>query len=253
MEIKRLSFAYKNKKVLKDISLTFEKGQITTLMGANGSGKSTLFKLCTRQLRPRLGKITLGGEDIYSIDNKAFARQVAIVHQQNKILGDISVRDLVSYGRQPYSSFMKAPSKEDQEEIDRAIDLCGLKDIENSSIKALSGGQSQRAWIAMAIAQRTQVLFLDEPTTYLDIRYQIEILDLVKRLNQEANTTIIMVLHDINQSIEYSHRLIGLNQGSIAFEGRVKDVLNSENMTQIYGIDLEIKDIEDRKLVLASR
>lgn len=250
MEIKHLSFSYGKSQILKDISLKFKDEKITTVLGANGYGKSTLFKICVRELEADIGKITLNGKDIKDMNTNEFAKKVSIVHQKNKILGDISVRKLVSFGRNPYVSFMRSMSKEDEEYIDEAIELCSLKDISNKSIHKLSGGQVQRAWIAMAIAQKTKVLFLDEPTTYLDIKYQIEILELVKSLNEKLKTTIIMVLHDINQSIEYSDEIIGIYRGKKLFQGNPKLILNEELISQVYDTALEINRIGTRIMVM---
>lgn len=250
MEIKHLSFSYGRHRVLEDLTLRFQRGKITTLLGSNGCGKTTLFKLCTRELKTRQGLIKLDGKNIKDINRKDFAKKVAIVHQQNRISGDITVGELVSYGRNPYLSFMERYSEKDHQEIDRALDLCGLKDIRNKRVLSLSGGQLQRVWIALAIAQKTEILFLDEPTTYLDIKYQIEILELIKKLNQELSTTIVMVLHDINQSIEYSHHIVGMYRGKIEFEGPPEETIEEQWISKIYDTDLEVEEFKDRKIVL---
>ena len=253
MEIKGLNFAYGKNTVIKNLSLEFKQNKITTILGSNGCGKTTLFKLCTRELKPRLGKINIYGENIENIKRKEFAKKVAIVHQQNKINSDITVKELVSYGRNPHIPFMKGLQKEDYDEIEKAIKLCSLEDIQDKKVIHLSGGQLQRAWIAMSIAQKTQILFLDEPTTYLDIKYQIEILNLIKQLNKELSTTIIMILHDINQSIEYSDEIIGLYKGQIEFQGSPDEIITKENISKIYGTPFVIEDIKDRKIVLPRR
>ena len=247
MEIKHLFFSYGKNMVIKDLNLKIEKGKITTLLGANGCGKSTLFKLITRVEKPKMGLITLDGKNIKNIERKEFAKKVAIVRQKNQISGDIRVEELVSYGRNPYLGFMQKPNKDDKDKIEQAIEVCGLEKIRNEKVNSLSGGQVQRAWIAMAIAQDSEILLLDEPTTYLDIKYQVEILKLVKDLGK----TIIMVLHDINQSIEYSDTIVGMMKGKIEFQGKAKEVLTGEKISKIYDTKLKIIDIEDRKYVLA--
>ncbi|MDO5713607.1 MAG: ABC transporter ATP-binding protein [Tissierellia bacterium] len=250
MEIKHVNFSYGKQQVIHDLSISFPRGKITTLLGSNGCGKTTLFKLCTRELTTRRGLIKLDGKNIKDIKRKEFAKKVAIVHQQNRITGDITVRELVSYGRNPYIGFMQRYTEEDYKEVDRAIALCELEEISHKKVLSLSGGQLQRVWLALAIAQNTDILFLDEPTTYLDIKYQIEILKLVRKLNQELGTTIVMVLHDINQSLEYSDYIVGMYQGRIEFQGPPIDTIKEENISKIYDTNLIVETFKNRKIVL---
>ncbi len=247
MDIKHLSFGYTKDLVLNDISLSFEKGKVTTLLGANGCGKSTLFNLCTRNLRPKRGIIELDGQNVFHMKQKEFARKVAIVHQQNRISGDITVRQLINYGRTPYVNVVRPSySDEDLAAVEWAIEKTGLKEVADRPAVALSGGQRQRAWIAMALAQKSEMIFLDEPTTYLDVRYQVELLRLIRSLNTNLGLTIVMVLHDINQALHYSDYLFGLKKGQILFQGAPAEVINEERISSLYGIPLRVGKIDQQ-------
>ena len=251
MKVKNVHFSYGKNKILNGVSFQIEEGKVTTIMGANGCGKSTLFSLMTKNLYPAKGNIFLKGKNILNLNLKEFARKVAIVQQYNTASDDITVESLISFGRTPYKKMMQANSREDEEKIQWAMEVTGLTEYRNREVSRLSGGQRQRVWIAMALAQGTKTLFLDEPTTYLDIRYQIEILKLVKKLNQEYGITIVMVLHDINQAITYSDRIIGLKDGQVLVEGAPEDVITEESIRELYGIKLGVTSIDGRKFVLA--
>lgn len=205
VSVEHLTFHYDNDPpVLRDLSLTIRSGAITTLMGANGCGKSTLLQILTKNLKPDSGTIRFDQAELSAISLKEFARRAAIVHQKNTAPDDLTVERLVAYGRLPYSSIFKAGlDQENQAQVERALALTDLTELRDRRVGALSGGQRQRAFIAMALAQNTKLLFLDEPTTFLDVRYQVEILRLVERLNKEEGITIVMVLHDINQALSY--------------------------------------------------
>ncbi len=250
MEVRNLSFSYGKNKVLRDVFFKIEGGNITTIMGANGCGKSTLFSLMTKNLYPRKGNIFLSGKNIQNLSLKEFARKVSIVHQYNTSSDDITVERLVSFGRTPHMKMMQARTQEDEELIQWAMEVTNVEKYKSREVSRLSGGQRQRVWIAMALAQNTKILFLDEPTTYLDIRYQIEILELIQKLNEEYGITIIMVLHDINQAIHFSQEVIGLKDGMVSFQGNPQEVINREGICDLYGIDLDVREIEGKKFVL---
>lgn len=251
MKVKDLCFSYGKNQVLDGVSFEIKEGKITTIMGANGCGKSTLFSLMTKNLYPKKGNIFLKGKNVQNLNLKEFARKVAIVQQYNTASDDITVEQLVSLGRTPHKKMMQAATSEDEEKVEWAMEVTNLLQYRNREVSRLSGGQRQRVWIAMALAQGTKTLFLDEPTTYLDIRYQIEILQLVQRLNREFNITIIMVLHDINQAIVYSDQVIGLKDGKVLIEGAPQDVITKDSIRELYGIELEVTEVEGQKFVLA--
>lgn len=252
LSIKNLKFSYGDHEVLRGLSAEIKSGAVTTLMGANGCGKTTLLSLLTKNLKPAEGSILLDGQNLVGISLKDFARRAAIVHQKNAAPNDLTVEKLVSYGRLPYSSIFRAGLDEkNQAQVERAMALTGLLPLKDRRIGTLSGGQRQRAFIAMALAQDTKLLFLDEPTTSLDVRYQVEILRLVERLNREQGITIVMVLHDINQALAYSDEVIGLKDGRVAVQGAPEDVIDSDSLQTLYGIRLPVFHAEGRLCVMA--
>lgn len=250
MKVNNLSFSYGDFKVLDNISFEIPKGKITTIIGPNGSGKSTLFNLMTNNLLGYEGEIFLEDKNIKDIKIKDFARKVAIVHQYNSAPADITVRKLISYGRTPYLNFGKSLSEKDEEIIEKAMKEAKVDEFANKLLGDLSGGQRQRVWIAMALAQETPYLFLDEPTTYLDIKNQIDLLKLIYKLNQDLKITIVMVLHDINEAIHYSDEIIGIKDGVIAVKGDPDKVICEEVMKKIYGIDLEVYKLNNNKVIV---
>lgn len=251
MDIKNLSFAYqKNQPILDGISFTLQEGKVTTIIGANGCGKSTLLRLMTKNLTPTSGEIMLGDTSLEKYPLKTFAREVAIVHQKNSAPDDLTVERLVAYGRIPYTNILKSGGNDDSDKVQWAMEATGIADLADRALGTLSGGQRQRAFIAMALAQGTKILFLDEPTTFLDVRYQVEILRLVRQLNQEYGITIAMVLHDINQALAYSHEVIGLKSGRIAVQGEPNTVINGDVIKDLYGIDLEVFEVDGKLRVM---
>lgn len=250
-DIKGLTFSYSTNEVIKGLDLSIKQGKVTTLIGANGCGKSTLFNLITKNLRPNSGEIRLEGKDIFQVKLKDFARQVAIVHQYNTAPADISVEKLVAFGRTPYHGFgSPSNSEEDEEKIKRALEITNTEKLKDKAVAQLSGGQKQRVWIAMALAQDTKILFLDEPTTYLDIRYQLQILKLVRKLNEEYGMTVIMVLHDINQSLYYSDEIVAMKDGRITAQGKPEEIITSELIKNVYDVELGISAVNGKPFVL---
>ena len=250
-QIRGLSFAYGKHTVLKGLDLDLHAGRITTLIGANGCGKSTLFHLMTKNLRPDAGRILLRDQDISACRLRDFARQVAIVHQYNTAPADLSVEKLVAYGRTPYQTMGLSPDPEaDAEKIRWALEITHTDKYRDKPVAELSGGQKQRVWIAMALAQGTQVLFLDEPTTYLDIRYQLQILHLIRQLNREYGMTIVMVLHDINQSLHYSEEIVAMSDGQVCAHGLPEEIVTPQLIRRVYDVDLAIRPVDGKPFVI---
>lgn len=250
--VKDLHFAYGKHEVLKGLDLELHEGTITTLIGANGCGKSTLFNLMTKNLKPDSGAVELRGKNISDIRLKDFAKQTAIVHQYNTAPVDLSVEKLIGYGRTPYHTMgLSSDQKEDEEKVRWAMEITHLIKHKDKCVAELSGGQKQRVWIAMALAQDTKVLFLDEPTTYLDIRYQLQILKLIRKLNREFGITIVMVLHDINQSLYYSDEIVAMKDGKIIAQGLPEEIITSELVKEVYDVELSIQKIDSKPFVIS--
>ncbi|GLC87704.1 ABC transporter ATP-binding protein [Lysinibacillus piscis] len=245
MEIKDITVSHDNtRNHLDGVSTMIQKGKVTTIIGPNGCGKSTLLSVMSRQRQPHIGRVSLENKDLVRYKPKEFAKKLAIVYQQNDIPKDLTIEKLVSFGRLPYQSMLKRRDEVDEQAIDWALTCTNLLDKRHVDLEALSGGERQRVWIAMALAQQSEILCLDEPTTYLDIYYQIELLNLVKTLNEEHQLTIVMVLHDMNQAIRYSDHLIVMKDGQIVAEGAPTTVMTKEVMKEVYGVDAVFREDE---------
>lgn len=250
MEIKHLCFAYDRTPILYDLNFQIPEGKVTTILGPNGCGKTTLFRLLTRILTPAKGGVYIKDRNIYELGRKDFARGVAIVQQHNTSAEDITVEQLVAFGRTPHQGFYGGKSDRDRQKIREAMEITDIYKYRDRPMGTLSGGQKQRVWIAMSLAQEPKYLFLDEPTTYLDIRYQVQILELVRELNEKYGMTVVMVLHDINQAIAYSQEIIGMRDGEIRFSGSSMKVITRENLLELYDIDMEVLTLGDKKHVI---
>ena len=245
------SYPLAEKNALEDVSFTIEEGEFIVLCGKSGCGKSTLFNLMTKNLKPDSGRIFLRDRDIGELRLKDFARQAAIVHQYNTAPADLTVEKLVSYGRTPYHTLGLSPdAAEDEEKVRWAMEITHTAKYKDKPVAELSGGQKQRVWIAMALAQDTKVLFLDEPTTYLDIRYQLQILKLVRDLNRSFGITIVMVLHDINQSLYYSDEIIAMQGGRIIAQGLPEEIITQKLVKTVYDVELDIRRVDGKPFVI---
>lgn len=251
MEINSIQFAYdQTRPTLQSISSTIETGKVTTIIGPNGSGKSTLLGIMSKNINPHSGQVILDGKALGAYKAKELAKKLAVVHQHNIAPSDMTVETLTSYGRIPHRDLFSTDSEEDAKAIEWALTCTNLHDKRKKTLDSLSGGERQRVWIAMALAQRTPYLFLDEPTTYLDIYYQYEILELIKQINEEQSISVVMVLHDINQAIRYSDRIIAMKNGEIIAQGAPRDMITADTIKDIYGIDVIVKMDEQAGLYI---
>lgn len=245
-----LSISYGNTEIVKELNLNIPKGKITTIIGANGCGKSTVLKTIGRILQPKSGVIYINGKDIQGQSSKEVAKAMAVLPQTPQAPKGLTVDELVAYGRFPHQSGFGKLQKEDREAIDWALEVTGIKEYKNRPIDALSGGQRQRVWIAMALAQETEILLLDEPTTYLDLAHQLEILKLLENLNKKQKRTIVMVIHELNNAARFADYMVGVKAGKIVCHGSAEEVMTKENLKEIFNIDAEIvKDPRDSKPV----
>ncbi len=243
MEINHIRFSYQDKvERLKDVTATIEKGKITTILGPNGCGKSTLLSVLAKFNVPSSGDITLNGKALHQYTPKELAKTLSVVQQSSVAPEEMTVEKLVYYGRLPYQKMFTTVTEEDDDKVLWALEKTGLLEKKDALLSSLSGGQQQRAWIALALAQNTPYLFLDEPTANLDIFYQYEILELVKTLCEEEGLTIVMVLHDINQTIQYSDRVIIMKAGEMVANGKPEEVITSALLADVYGVKVVMKE-----------
>ncbi|GAF22040.1 MULTISPECIES: ABC transporter ATP-binding protein [Shouchella] len=241
MEIHNVSFAYtKQQPFIDKLSGSIRLGKITSIVGPNGSGKSTVLSLLARQLQVQQGYATLYKKKMDSYSLKDWAKQLAIVYQENDVAHDLTIKSLVKYGRFPYQSRFGSWKKEDEQAVEEALVMTGLDAMANKSLLELSGGERQRVWLALSLAQQTPILLLDEPTTYLDLYHQFELLDLIERLKNEQGKTIIMVIHDLNQALQYSDDLWVMKEGVLVAAGNVQEVLTTSLVEDVFCVRARI-------------
>lgn len=238
---KNIVIGYEKNIIINDLDIEIKKGEIFTILGTNGCGKSTLLKAISKVIPYKDGIITLENEIIYDINSKEFAKKLAFVSQNNEIPEDINVEDFIKYGRTPHKKWYEILNKEDREIVEWSMKICKIEKFAKRKVMSLSGGERQKVWIAMVLAQKTSVLLLDEPTTYLDICHQYEIMELIRELNKKLGITIVMVLHDLNQASQYSDRVLVLRDGKKYIEGEVKIVLTKELVREIYRVESEVE------------
>lgn len=253
LSTENLQIGYGDKMIVENLNLKINKGEITTIIGANGCGKSTILKTLARLHSANSGVVYLNGKIIDKIPTKEIAKKMAVLPQSPEAPSGLTVYELISFGRSPHQSGFGRLSNEDRKVIEWALNVTGLASFADHPVDALSGGQRQRAWIAMAIAQETELLILDEPTTYLDMAHQLEILQLLEKLNREEDRTIVMVIHDLNHASRFSHHMVAIRSGKIVKEGTPDVVMTPQILKEVFQIDAEIvKDPRTKKPVCLS-
>jgi iron complex transport system ATP-binding protein len=240
LEARGLRLAYDGRPVIHGLDLEIERGSVTTFVGANGCGKSTLLKAFGRILTPAAGAVHLDGGPIRRMPTKQVARRLAILPQSPIAPPGTSVRDLVLRGRNPHQTWARPWTPADARIADEAIAATGLSEVAHRDVSSLSGGQRQRAWIALVLAQEAETLLLDEPTTYLDLTHQLDVLRLLRRINRERGATIVMVLHDLSLAARYSDRLIVLHEGGVVADGAPADVLTPATLERAFGLHARV-------------
>lgn len=240
LETKSLSLSYGEKIIIDQLDLQIPKGEITVFIGGNGCGKSTLLRSMARLMKPMDGSVLLDGQAIAKYPTKEVAKKLAILPQGPSAPEGLTVLQLVKQGRYPYQNWLKQWSEEDERIVEEALSATGMSEFKERPVDALSGGQRQRAWIAMTLAQDTDIILLDEPTTYLDMTHQVEILDLLFELNEKEQRTIVMVLHDLNLACRYAHNIVAIKDQKIHSQGQPETVISCDMVREVFGMECEV-------------
>lgn len=240
LESRALTLGYDDRRVIENLDLTIPEGQITVFVGANGCGKSTLLKAFARLLKPQVGSVLLNGRDIQQQPTKQVAQRLAILPQGPTAPEGLTVHQLVRQGRYPHQRWLQSWTPEDEKRVNEALQDTDLQPLANVPVDSLSGGQRQRAWIAMTLAQDTDVLLLDEPTTYLDLTHQIDVLDLLADLNHRRQKTIIMVLHDLNLACRYAHHIVAVRKGQVHAKGHPDEIVTEQMVQDVFNLGCRI-------------
>ncbi|MHA7154199.1 ABC transporter ATP-binding protein [Arthrobacter sp. TMN-50] len=235
-----LTLAYDDRKVVQDLTLELLAGKVTVIVGANACGKSTLLRGLARLLKPTAGVVSLDGKDIHSLPTRAVARTLGLLPQTPLAPDGITVADLVGRGRYPHQGWFRQWTDDDDDAVANALEATHTFELADRFVDELSGGQRQRVWIAMALAQQADILLLDEPTTFLDVTHQVEVLDLITDLNRRVGTTVAIVLHDLNLAARYADHLIAMKDGQIAAQGNPADVVTEETVTSVFGLQCRV-------------
>ncbi|WP_019925753.1 ABC transporter ATP-binding protein [Nocardia sp. BMG111209] len=247
-----ITVGYGGRVVIDGLTLDIEPGLVTTIIGPNGCGKSTLLRTLGRLLRPKSGRVLLDGRAIATLSTREVARIVGMLPQTPTAPEGLTVADLVARGRHPHQSWLRQWSSDDRDEVADALARTGVADLAGRTLDELSGGQRQRAWISMALAQGTDILLLDEPTTYLDLAHSLEVLDLVDHLHADLGRTVVMVLHDLNLAARYSDRLIVMRDGRIVAQGAPGVVIDEQLLLEVFGLraEVHVDPVSGRPLII---
>ncbi|MGW5735467.1 MULTISPECIES: ABC transporter ATP-binding protein [Streptomyces] len=237
LSARELTLAYEDREVVHALDLAVPDGEVTVIVGPNACGKSTTLRALGRLLKPKSGAVLLDGEALAKLPTKKIARQIGLLPQTPVAPEAITVADLVARGRQPHQHWWQQWSEDDERAVTEAMERTDVAALAERSVDELSGGQRQRVWIAMALAQETELLLLDEPTTYLDIAHQVEVLDLVRQLNHDRGRTVVVVLHDLNQAARYADHLVAMKSGRIVAEGPPAEVVTEDLVREVFGLD----------------
>ena len=235
--------------VLADQSIVIPVGRITAIIGPNGSGKSTLLKTLARQLLPEPGGVLLDGKDIARMPRRQLARRLGILFQENVAPNDLTVEELVYHGRYPHRRLFESFEQEDHDAVEQALRLAGVAPLRHQWVGHLSAGQKQLAWIAMALAQATDYLLLDEPTTFLDLAHQLEVMNLLRRLNRDLGKTLVLVLHDLNLSARYADHIMAMKEGRIVATGSPQEALTVQTLREVFDIEAQILYDTDGRII----
>ncbi|WP_368498997.1 ABC transporter ATP-binding protein [Herbiconiux sp. A18JL235] len=242
LEATSLRVGYDQRTIIPELDVAVPDGSFTVIVGPNACGKSTLLRSLARLLKPSAGRVLLDGGDIARLPSKEVAKRVGLLPQTSIAPEGISVIDLVSRGRYPHQTILKRWSQSDEDAVARAMEATNVTELSGRTVDELSGGQRQRVWVAMALAQETPLLLLDEPTTYLDITHQVELLELFTRLNRSGDRTLVAVLHDLNQAARYATHLIAMRDGAIVAEGAPGEIVTAELVEEVFGLRCRIID-----------
>ncbi|MDO5618416.1 ABC transporter ATP-binding protein [Kocuria sp.] len=247
-----IDVGYRNTNVISDLTLEIPEHAVTTIVGPNGCGKSTLLHTLARLLAPRAGAVELNGRDLYTLAPKQAAQTIGLLPQSPVAPEGMTVSELVALGRHPHHTWIRPWSVDDADHVRRALELTSVSDLAERPLESLSGGQRQRVWLAMTLAQDTEILLLDEPTTYLDLAHALDLLDLVDTLHEDRGRTVVMVLHDLVLATRYSDHLVVMNRGKIEAAGHPAEVVTEELLAEVFGLSARVIEdpVSDRPLIV---
>jgi iron complex transport system ATP-binding protein len=240
IETQQLALSYDSVPVIDALHVHVPTGKITALVGPNGCGKSTLLRGLARLLKPKGGSVLLDGKDIHTIPTRELAKRMGILPQGPVAPEGLTVRELVAQGRYPHQSWLRQWQADDESAVNKALDITGMAELAERHVDALSGGQRQRTWIAMTLAQETEIILLDEPTTFLDLSHQIEVLRLLERLNRDEGRTIVMVVHDLNHATRHAHHMVAMRDGAVVATGLPAEVVTPELLRRVFDVEADV-------------